>query len=386
MRPADCSKVDGGADTTTSGSETRALSDVEAERSVDAASAYLSALESVISSVCDVTKADDRIGPKRLPPITVLLAEVPLLLEGGLVRRLTWLCDRSPAWGKVALLTMRELIMSKHTRKRVLLSLAISQLLEMQNADLQQSTVRMLANQVYPGLQPDEQQGVEDAAVRLIADYQPEVPGRGMEETPEFIAHRLRLCSNACQLLTSLCTKRSALLGRFCEVYMTAAPLVRTALLDGARQVGAMLNADSPHVVDLVRNQPEGTEDVVVAVLEGVLPKTQGIAPPGLVAACVDLYSTRNDVRVLALAIPGMPPSQALEHVRHLVRLEPSAFDSTMRLLVMVPEGGGDALLSAVDVLIQLHLAKPEDLNVRFESLSTCLCRYCLDTPSVFTF
>lgn len=114
----------------------------------EAATVYLSGLESVLSTLCDHTDAKDRTPGRRLPPITVLLTEAPLLPEGIARKRLEWLCTRGSDWGKVALLTMRELIKSKHSLKPVVLQLSIKQLLRMQDGDLKGKTVRMLANQV----------------------------------------------------------------------------------------------------------------------------------------------------------------------------------------------------------------------------------------------
>lgn len=114
----------------------------------EAATVYLSGLESVLSTLCDHTDAKDRTPTRKLPPITVLLTEAPLLPEGIARKRLEWLCTRGSDWGKVALLTMRELIKSKHSLKPVVLQLSIKQLLRMQDGDLKGKTVRMLANQV----------------------------------------------------------------------------------------------------------------------------------------------------------------------------------------------------------------------------------------------
>lgn len=114
----------------------------------EAATVYLSGLESVLSTLCDHTDAKDRTPGRKLPPITVLLTEAPLLPEGIARKRLEWLCTRGSDWGKVALLTMRELIKSKHSLKPVVLRLSIKQLLRMQDGDLKGKTVRMLANQV----------------------------------------------------------------------------------------------------------------------------------------------------------------------------------------------------------------------------------------------
>ena len=116
----------------------------------EAATVYLSGLESVLSTLCDHTSARDRTPSDgmKLPPIAVLLTQAPLLPEGIARKRLEWLCTRGSDWGKVALMTMRELIKSKHALKPVVLQLSIKQLLRMQDGDLKASTVRMLANQV----------------------------------------------------------------------------------------------------------------------------------------------------------------------------------------------------------------------------------------------
>jgi hypothetical protein len=126
----------------------RELSDIEKSNSIDASHVYLSALESVFETLCRASHAEDRMPSNRLPPVTTLVTEVPLLPEGVVRRGLEFLCRLSPQWGKVALLTMRELIKSKHKLKHIMLQLAIEQLLRMRDPDLRSGTMRMLANQV----------------------------------------------------------------------------------------------------------------------------------------------------------------------------------------------------------------------------------------------
>lgn len=128
----------------------RATTDAQQMASVEAAQLYLSALESAFETLYRACGAADRMPVSRLPPVTVLITQVPLLPEGVVRRSLEFLCRLSPAWGKVALLTMRELIKSKHTLKPVMLQLAIEQLLRMRDAELRSGTMRMLANQARP--------------------------------------------------------------------------------------------------------------------------------------------------------------------------------------------------------------------------------------------
>jgi hypothetical protein len=130
------------------GDAERELSEVEKSNSFDASHVYLSALESVLETLFRASQAEERMQSNRLPPITTLITEVPLLPEGVVRRRLEFLCRLSSPWGKVALLTMRELIKSKHKLKHTMLQLAIEQLLRMRDADLRSGTMRMLANQV----------------------------------------------------------------------------------------------------------------------------------------------------------------------------------------------------------------------------------------------
>jgi hypothetical protein len=118
-----------------------------AAASTQAATVYLSGLESILSTLLENTTPEDRL-PNRLPPVTVLLTEVPVLPETIAKKRLEWLFNRGGGWGKVALFAMREVIKSKHVLKPMMLQLAIKQLLVMRDGELKDQTIKMLANQV----------------------------------------------------------------------------------------------------------------------------------------------------------------------------------------------------------------------------------------------
>ena len=124
------------------------------DATTEASNIYLSALESVVQVLIEGCTAEDRLPPKGrekvgLPPVTVLMAEVPLLPEHLAKKRLEHMFALAGSgWGKVALFTMRELIRSKHVLKSVMLQLAIKQVLIMRNGDLKDKAIKMLANQV----------------------------------------------------------------------------------------------------------------------------------------------------------------------------------------------------------------------------------------------
>lgn len=77
--------------------------------------------------------------------------------------------------------------------------------------------------QIYPGLEDHERTTVEEAAVRMVSDYVPPedeaMDGSAAALDPE--------AEHACQLLTSLCTKRVALMQRFFVVYTSSPPCTR---------------------------------------------------------------------------------------------------------------------------------------------------------------
>lgn len=122
------------------------------DASTKASTIYLSGLESVLRTLLENSSAEDRLPPKGrekgLPPVTVLLTEVPLLPEHMAKKRLEWMFGLGGSWGKVALFAMRELIKSKHVLKPVMLQLAIKQLLIMRDGELKDQAIKMLANQV----------------------------------------------------------------------------------------------------------------------------------------------------------------------------------------------------------------------------------------------
>lgn len=123
------------------------------DASTKASTIYLSGLESVLRTLLENCTAEDRLPSKGrekgLPPVTVLLGEVPLLPEHLAKKRLEWMFALAGTnWGKVALFTMRELIKSKHVLKPVMLQLAIKQLLIMRDGELKDQAIKMLANQV----------------------------------------------------------------------------------------------------------------------------------------------------------------------------------------------------------------------------------------------
>ena len=128
------------------------------DRTTEASNIYLSALESVVQVLIEGCTAEDRLPPTGrekvgLPPVAVLMGEVPLLPEHLARKRLEHMFALSgSSWGKVALFTMRELIRSKHVLKPVMLQLAIKQVLIMRNGDLKDKAIKMLANQVCHGL------------------------------------------------------------------------------------------------------------------------------------------------------------------------------------------------------------------------------------------
>ena len=225
---------------------------------IDAAAIYLSALESVFQTLADTSSPTDRLATgERLPPLTKLISEVPLLPEGIVKRRLEHLFSISAAWGRVALATMRKLIQSKHALKPVMLSVAIQQMLHMRDPELQHAAMRMLTNQVrvrpllplprrlnalkpplrgmkdvqvpfvaclqvYLQLQPDEATALEDAAVKLVADFANEKaePPADADELAAYNAQNARKAQTACQLFEMLCVKNARLLRRYWAVFL----------------------------------------------------------------------------------------------------------------------------------------------------------------------
>ena len=144
---------------------------------------------------------------------------------------------------------------------------------------------------------------------------------------------------------------------------------VQAAILGGVEKVGAMLSADSPAVLDLVQSSPAAAAPVMLHFLRGALTRTGGVPPPPLVDAALAHYERSQDVQLLALIMPGMPPALALQNVAHLVRMPRDAFLAAIRNVVHAPDGRA-GVLNPRELLIQLHLLDPQAVNVR---PSTCL-------------
>lgn len=145
--------------------------------------------------------------------------------------------------------------------------------------------------------------------------------------------------------------------------------MLQAALLHGATKAGSMISGDNPKALALIRETPPGAEDVAVAFIEGMLSRA-AVTVPGLplVDACVTLYTRCKDVRVIALALPGMPRAQALEYLGHLVRLPAGAFKSAVRQLVAVHDAQ-EPLLKPIELINHLHIVDVADVRLPFSAI-----------------
>lgn len=139
---------------------------------------------------------------------------------------------------------------------------------------------------------------------------------------------------------------------------------MQEAILGGVAKVGAMLSADSPAVLDLVQSSPAAAAPVMLHFLRGALTQTGGVPPPPLVDAALAHYERSQDVHLLALIMPGMPPALALQNVGALVRMPRDAFLAAVRNVVQGADGR-PGVLNPRELLIQLHLLDPQAAKVR---------------------
>ena len=118
---------------------------------------------------------------------------------------------------------------------------------------------------------------------------------------------------------------------------------------------------DSPELLELVENCPEGSETLVTRIVH-ILTGKAG-PPPALVEKFRDLYRSRNsDVRLLIPVLTGLTKQEIAASLPDLIQLSQGVVKEVLARLLGIGGGSASAPYAPADLLIALHL-----IDVRYD-------------------
>lgn len=337
----------------------------------------------------------------KVPPsdrtIVFLLTEAPVLPEPRVQEFLSSLCAAGGEWATLALVAARDVALARPPSRQNAVTVALEASIS-KDVDVRTMAVRLLANRLYPESSmtaliesfAKEQLGKMEAAKNEEEEEDREGNGNGltdikkerdeeMEEKEEeeknetdaeigreiqdleaaakeeaakaaaiaLVAEQIAKeeeteASRRCALYCALCTKKHSLLR---DLFTSFGALKRihakAAVLSNAPGLAKTLGPTAPALLTVIQDPPPGSIDLVLVML-GVL--TQSGTPPSmLVNACMQLYKSSKDSRVLAPVLPGMDRATVLKLLPSILDLPTETLKQTIARLTTSGGGGGGA-------------------------------------------
>ncbi|KAH7617684.1 putative Symplekin [Nannochloris sp. 'desiccata'] len=379
----------------------------------------------------------------KVPPsdrtIVFLLTEAPALPEPRVHEFLSSLCAAGGEWATLALIAARDVALTRPPSRQRAVAVALEASIS-EDVDVRTMAVRLLANRLYPessmtaliesfakeqlgkmeAAEEKEKQGngvieVKEEKDEIMDEKEDEVKRKDGEiqeaiHDPEAAkTGALALAaeqkakndeneaSRRCALYCALCTKKHSLLR---DLFTSFAALkssnAKAAVLSNAPGLAKTLGPTAPALIKVIQDPPPGSLDLVLVML-GVL--TQSGTPPSmLVNACMQLYKSSKDSRVLAPVLPGMDRTTVLKLLPSILDLPTEMLKQTIARLT-TSSGGADgggaaaalvpaasvvkALFSPSEFLAALHtLETGGDASIIRKSMGAI--HICISSPELF--
>lgn len=196
-----------------------------------------------------------------------------------------------------------------------------------------------------------------------------------------------------CALYCALCTKKHSLLRHLFEVHAQTSDGGRTAIQRNAGGLAKTLGAGAPALLAVVTDPPAGSLSLVLQMLHVL---TETVVPPApLVSACLQLYDTCRDARVLVPTLRGLDRATALRLLPALLDLQPEQLRPALQRLVApllakaavesqaAPPPLAPAVVSPEELLSALHtLDHSRDAGLLRKMMQAVTV--CISSPALF--
>ncbi|KAG1664015.1 hypothetical protein FOA52_010531 [Chlamydomonas sp. UWO 241] len=197
--------------------------------------------------------------------------------------------------------------------------------------------------------------------------------------------------SRYCELYAALATRQPGMLlpGLASALPTASSAAAAAALTQSACTLARALGPGSHHLASLVRAHPEGSDQMVYAMVDAVL---EGALPSqGLVEACREWYATGGGVRALAPLVPVLPKAEVLSLLSQLLEM-PALQLRTLYKRLAIPQVLSDVLsggmvetppmFSPSELLVLLHC--PPDGTQVSQKLLMAAVDAALHAPETF--
>jgi symplekin len=401
----------------------------------------------------------------KVPPsdrtIVFLLTAAPALPEPRVQEFLSSLCAAGGEWATLALIASRDVALTRPPSRQNAVNVALEASIS-RDVDVRTMAVRLLANRLYTensmtamiesfakeqlgkmeameekeeekekgngvtkvkeekkdeemAEEEEDGQGKEKNGKETVGEIQKIPEQVAAEEEEEEAAKAAALAvvvaeqkaideeleaSRRCALYCALCTKKHSLLRDLFTFFgALKSAHAKAAVLSNAPGLAKTLGPTAPALLTAIQAPPPGSLDLVLVML-GVL--TQSETPPTmLVNACMQLYKSNKDSRVLAPVLPGMDRTMALKLLPSILDLPTETLKKTISRLTTSPGGvsdGGDAaaaapaaaastakaLFSPSEFLAALHtLETGGDASILRKSMAAI--HICITSPELFS-
>ena len=280
----------------------------------------------------------------------------------------------------LALTALRDLVLLRPAVRFPCLALVLRCSVAADGA-LRSKAIRLVANKIHPrpisGLAPE----IEQFAVGTLDEVTAR-GARGEAVPPEEVSRHF-------ELLFALCTKKPALLRELLAIYGKSPRAQQQCIYESIDVLAKRVGAQAPVFVELVRQVPAGSEDLLLRMLN-VANEAAAALPEDLSAALKDQYARTKDVRFVLPALGSLPKAALLQMLPDLVAgLSAQQFQTALGLCFRPDrtQAGAslDGPLAPADLLYALHLIDPRTSAVplgKVKDAITC----CFKLPEVFDF
>jgi hypothetical protein len=381
----------------------------------------------------------------KVPPsdrtIVSLLTEAPALPEPKVQEFLSSLCAAGGEWATLALIAARDVALTRPPSRQNAVAVALEASIS-EDVDVRTMAVRLLANRLFPEstmtasiesfakeqlgkmetpAAEEEKEEEKETAVAAeakekekkeedVAMKEEEAEENDKEETEMIDAEALAAeeaakaaalilaaeqkakdeeneASRRCALYCALCTKKHSLLRElFTNFGALKSDNAKAAVLSNAPGLAKTLGPTALALLTVIQDPPPGSLDLVLVML-GVLTQSGTGTPPALlVNACMKLYTTSKDPRVLAPVLPGMDQTRVLKLLPSILELPAETLKQTIARLVT---SGGDGAMAQRTVfapsefLAALHtLDTGGDASIIRKSMTAI--HICITSPDLF--
>ncbi len=381
----------------------------------------------------------------KVPPsdrtIVSLLTEAPALPEPKIQEFLSSLCSAGGEWATLALIAARDIALTRPPSRQNAVAVALEASIS-QDVEVRTMAVRLLANRLFPESsmtaiiesfakeqlskmeaevvvveEEDEKVALEEVKEEMDEEMpEKEEEAKEKEDTMEVDAEaaaaaarteeeeatakavELALAaeqkakdveneaSRRCALYCALCTKKHSLLRNlFSSFGALKSENAKAAVLSNAPGLAKTLGPTAPALLHVIQDPPPGSLDLVLVMLGVLTQSGTGTPPSMLVNACMQLYKSSSDSRVLAPVLPGMDRSMVLKLLPSILDLPAETLKQTIARLVSDTDGAAaaKAVFSPSEFLAALHtLDTSADASIIRKSMVAI--HICISSPELF--